>query len=649
MDRSKLLNLTIKNLGCIGEEGLSIDLDNILCLVGENNGGKSTVLHAYELAVGTETYSYEHDHCKRSIDANTTIEVSVHIPENTGNIAEKWKEKKGEYLVVTSIWEWDANGDKTRKTWDPELKDYSDNGNASGLDEVFNSRLPVPFRIGALQNPQMALKSLLKLIVDPIAETLKSKLEDPESDLYKALATITDQAKKPVEEHQKKIEKINQNITSTHNKIFPNLSIDLNIGIADIKIDPTDALIKGSKLNFKEFNEKVDWEQQGTGSQRALFWSLLQVRSRLQSISNIKLETDKKIKSLEKEVKKLEGEKVKAKKEDTRTEKQTLIDIKNIEIEAAKVLEPEKAFDEKKDDISLPGYMLLIDEPEIALHPNAIRAASQYLYELANDPSWQVMLTTHSPLFINPLQDHTSIVRLTRDTENPIPRTYRSDAIKFSENELENLKLLNSFDQNLAEMFFGQYTLIVEGDTEFASFERLLQMHPEKYSLNSRPLIIRARGKFTIISIIKMLTHFIVNFSVLHDSDYPKNKAGNTNNVWTGNKEIYDEILKARSAGLHIIHRVSISSFEVKHLGVQLDMEGLYLSASPKDKPWIMYDKIKNDDTVRKSVEAIFDELIDLNSKEEQFDESFLNGLTKTFEEWVLKEEIRDKRFSFNK
>jgi len=62
-----------------------------------------------------------------------------------------------------------------------------------------------------------------------------------------------------------------------------------------------------------------------------------------------------------------------------------------------------------------------------------------------------------------------------------------------------------------------------------------------------------------------------------------------------------------------------------------------------------MYDRIKNDDTVRKSVEAIFDELISLNSKEEQFDDSFMIGLTKTFETWVLKEGIKDKRFYFNK
>jgi putative ATP-dependent endonuclease of OLD family len=174
--------------------------------------------------------------------------------------------------------------------------------------------------------------------------------------------------------------------------------------------------------------------------------------------------------------------------------------------------------------MELPGYMLLIDEPEIALHPNGIRAASKYLYELANDSSWQVMLTTHSPLFINPFEDHTTIVRLSRNEGNPNPKTYRSEDITFSPDEIENLKLLNNFDQNLSEMFFGQHPIIVEGDTEYASFYLIMQSEAEKYPINLRPIIIRARGKYSIIPIIKMLTHFKVNFSVLHDSDYPKIK-----------------------------------------------------------------------------------------------------------------------------
>ena len=643
--RSKLLSITVANLGCIGNEGLTVAFDNILCLVGDNNSGKSTILRAYELAVGAQAYSYERDYCKRSNDECTFIEISVHIPEGTTNIAEKWKEKNGDNLVVKSKWEWDQNGIKTRKTYDPELSDYSEGENAAGLDNVFNSRLPVPFRIGALENSQVELKNLLKLIVDPIAESLKLNLENKQSEISKALATFTMQARKPVEEHKEIIEKINQEITTSHNKIFPNLSIDLNIGMADLKVDPLDALIRGSKLNIKEFNDNVDWDQQGTGSQRALFWSLLQVRSRLQAVKNSKIDTEKRIKLLEKDIKKCEVERDKAKTPSNKEAKEKLLLEKITELQAVRATTSEASIDSKSNELSLPGYMLLIDEPEIALHPNGIRAASKYLYELANDDSWQVMLTTHSPLFINPFENHTTIVRLSRSHGNPSPSTYRSDNIEFTANEIENLKLLNSFDQNLSEMFFGQYPLIVEGDTEYAAFNKVMRMEVDKYHINCRPILIRARGKYTILPLIKMLSHFKVNFSVLHDSDYPKNKKGNANNVWSGNVDIYKEIMKARASGIRVVHRVSISTFEVAHDKVELDEDCNYISGSSKDKPWLMYQKVKEISEVKKSVEALLDDLIDANCNQEPFDKEFLEGLPEKFNEWITENNIKDLRF----
>ncbi|MFD2597003.1 ATP-dependent nuclease [Sphingobacterium griseoflavum] len=646
--RSKLLKISIGNLGCIGNEGLTVSLDNILCLVGDNNTGKSTILRAYELAVGTQIYSYDKDYCKKSKEENTYVEISVHIPEGTANIAEKWKEKQGDLLVVKSRWEWDKNGSKTRKTYDPELESYSEDGNAAGLDSVFNSRLPVPFRIGALENPQVELKNLLKLIVDPIAENLRSHLDNKESELSKALEIFTEHAQKPVEEHKEIIEKISQRMTNSHNKIFPNLSVDLNIGMSDLKVDPLDALIKGSKLSIREFEENIDWDQQGSGSQRALFWSLLQVRSRLQAVKSFKVDNEKKLKALEKDIKKLEGERDRAKTDATRETKQAAIDDKSKELQQAKEMEVEKAMDERDGEISLPGYMLLIDEPEIALHPNGIRAASKYLYELANDPSWQVMLTTHSPLFINPFEDHTTIVRLSRNKGNPNPSTYRSDEITFTEDEIDNLKLLNSFDQNLSEMFFGQYPIIVEGDTEYAAFDKVMRMENEKYHINYKPILIRARGKFSMVPLIKMLAHFKVNFSVLHDSDYPKNKKGHVNNVWTGNQNIYKEIQTAREQGIRVVHRTSISTFEVAHDKIELDEQGNYLSGTSKDKPWLMYQKVKDNNEIKKSVEKVLDDLIDCECNEEPFDKPFSEILNEKFAEWVALNEIKDPRFIFN-
>jgi putative ATP-dependent endonuclease of OLD family len=59
---SKLVQMKVCNLGCIGSEGLVVLLDEIVCLVGPNNCGKSTVLRAYEAAVSQAALSEQEFH-----------------------------------------------------------------------------------------------------------------------------------------------------------------------------------------------------------------------------------------------------------------------------------------------------------------------------------------------------------------------------------------------------------------------------------------------------------------------------------------------------------------------------------------------------------------------------------------------------------
>jgi len=137
-DRSKLIKMKITNIGCVGPEGFEIDLDNILCLVGANNTGKSTVLRAYELALRTEEFSPDRDLCKRANGESAAVGLSVHIPEGTANIAEKWKEPDNEYRLVRSRWQWSSETawSSARQTWNPEGGEYSENDQASGLYTV---------------------------------------------------------------------------------------------------------------------------------------------------------------------------------------------------------------------------------------------------------------------------------------------------------------------------------------------------------------------------------------------------------------------------------------------------------------------------------------------------------------------------------
>lgn len=649
-DRSKLVKMRIVNIGCIGPEGLTVELDNILCLVGANNTGKSTVLRAYELAVsGTDMFNKEIDLCKRANDESAIIELWVHIPEGTANIPEKWKIKENGLLLVKSKWEWNStnNWKRIRLTWDPEIDNYS-NEKASGLDTVFSSRLPKPFRIGTLEEPESEHNKLLTLILQPIADKLKEIMSNEDSELKQALSTINNIAQTPVNEEKQKLDEIKIDINRHHNEIFPDLKVDFEIGFGSLEIDFAKLLLNHSFIKFLEWADEIDWKQQGTGSQRALFWTMLQVRSRLNALSDLALQSKKDILEREKRIQNLKKGIESAKKEETKEKKINEIEILEEEIKQFKLKDPETILKEQITELSLPGYMLLIDEPEVALHPGAVRAACKYLYNLAEDPSWQVMISTHSPLFIDPLQDHTTIVRLDRSKIYPSPKTYRSDSVKFSDDEKTNLKMLNRFDQGLSEMFFGQYPILIEGDTEFAAFETIMNSESDKFPAYNKPVLVRARGKWTLSLIIRMLSHFNVSFSILHDIDSPKTKNGDVNNAWSANFEIYKEIKKAREKGIKVIHRISLPNFELNHLSIEVDRTGFIKDTASKEKPWNIFKSINESEEIKNTVKQIFYELLNNEGIEEPFEKDYKKGLMDAVKKWAEDNAPEDNRYKLD-
>ena len=626
---SKLIKMRIENIGCIGPEGLEVELDDILTIVGANNTGKSTVLKAYELAVGNVGFNKD-DRCIRALDKNSSVEIVVLIPEKTPNIAEKWKFEEDGLEVVKSKWEWDKDLKRNRKTWDPEINDWAEDGKAAGLDTVFNSRLPKPLRVGTLEEPTSEHDKLLKIILQPIADKLQSMIEKEDSELKRALISITKIAQLPVEDEQKRINTIANDLNKSQNEIFPNISLLFNIGIGEIDLQPVQLLMKNSQIKFKDWSDEVDWRRQGTGSQRALFWSILQVRSRLTAINDIKIQNEKELASLQKQAETLRSKIPALKRDDAIQSNKAKLAETEKKIEVLNRINPEEEIENTSSEISLPGYMLLIDEPEVGLHPSAIRAASHYLYSLAKDSSWQVIVSTHSPLFVDPLQDHTKILRIERDDKNLTPKTYRSDKVEFSSNELENLKMLNRFDQALAEMFFGQKPIVIEGDTEFAAFEYIMNTFVDEFPPSKRPVLIRARGKDTIALIVKMLSNFKTSFSVLHDADFTVKKS-----AWSANERLESVIVVARSEGCKVVHRISLPTFELNYLPVELDEDGKLKYPSDKNKPWNFYEKLRDSQEIQESVKSLLLELVDENSLEKPIENDFITGLETKVSNWI--------------
>lgn len=605
-NRSRLVRMTVRNIGCIGNEGLTIDLDNIVCLVGRNNSGKSTILRAYELARGSIAFEHSRDRHQHSAEEQPSeIELEVHIPEGIGNVDARWKQPRDGLLIVKSRWQWAAPDFlKVRETWDPKAGPDEDgqwaDDKAGGADAVFSSRLPRPLRIGSLEDIGKTEGNLLTLALAPLLKTLEKARVDAESALFKSIASVSNEIETLSGNHQEHFNAVSARVTSGFQKVFPKLDVKLEFGAAPLVPNISDLVKSGSGLKIKDGKTDSSLGQQGTGARRALFWAMLQVHNELTRDKEIREEYRKQLvgelADLEKQMKPKKGKEL-------AMDQLAELDVKRGAVKAKLLAHDEGgAIPASTDDPALPGYLLLIDEPENALHPMAARAAQRHLYKLAESPDWQVIMTTHSPYFINPFEDHTTIVRLERsadDEANSItPRTYRSDDITFEGDDKARLQALQHIDPSFAEVFFGSYPILVEGDTEHAAF--IAAIVEKEDDLLDRVTVVRARGKAILLPLIKVLTHFKINFGVVHDCDPPFKKNGDKNGMWTENGKIRNAVIAARERGLEARHRVSIPDFE-RFLGG--DEES-------KDKPLNAYMQVTAEAELRAKVHVLLDDLL---------------------------------------
>ena len=188
------------------------------------------------------------------------------------------------------------------------------------------------------------------------------------------------------------------------------------------------------------------------------------------------------------------------------------------------------------------------------------------------------MVTTHSPIFIDFSRDNTTIVKVEKNTDGAIQGTtvFRPDKAQLDVDDKKNLKLLNICDPYVSEFFFGGKVIVVEGDTEYTAFSYIKVSKPEEYK---DVHIIRARGKATIVSLVKILNHFGSSYSVLHDSDRPEitTKKGKTmaNPAWGNNPNILKAV-NSRPIGNKTRLLASLPNFEEAYFGETAETEKPY-------------------------------------------------------------------------
>ena len=115
--------------------------------------------------------------------------------------------------------------------------------------------------------------------------------------------------------------------------------------------------------------------------------------------------------------------------------------------------------------------IVLLDEPENSLHPDAQHLLREFLFDLTATKKTQVIYATHSPCMINPMRPEQ--VRLLRRTILEGKPT--SSNVKQA-TDSNFLQLRTSLGISASDsLLFAPVTVVIEGDTEFKSLAPLIK------------------------------------------------------------------------------------------------------------------------------------------------------------------------------
>lgn len=167
--------------------------------------------------------------------------------------------------------------------------------------------------------------------------------------------------------------------------------------------------------------------------------------------------------------------------------------------------------------LNVKDGVVLIDEPELHLHPRWQRIFLGLFREIAPSRNNQFVITTHSPVFVTP------------DTINSITRVYRqpggtSARIALKDVHLPEKKslvrMINS--QNNERVFFADRAVLVEGISDRLVVSSLLDAGSARFANNDAIEIVEVGGKGNFAEYRRLLGALDTPSFVIADLDYLK-------------------------------------------------------------------------------------------------------------------------------
>lgn len=185
--------------------------------------------------------------------------------------------------------------------------------------------------------------------------------------------------------------------------------------------------------------------------------------------------------------------------------------------------DPQSSAETKKEAI------LLVEEPEIYLHPQMTRKMRDVLLEIARSKDAQVICTTHSPVFIDLADRHDGLLILRRiDERRDILGCQNTIDLFATDAEARaRMRMVLNFDSSANEVFFGECAVLVEGDSEIAAFSTAIEQIAKERNKSVSQVwndvrnikLVNCQGKTTIPAFQQVLNAFEIPYRVIHDRD----------------------------------------------------------------------------------------------------------------------------------
>ena len=251
------------------------------------------------------------------------------------------------------------------------------------------------------------------------------------------------------------------------------------------------------------------------------------------------------------------------------------------------------------DEFNPKFTLLLFEEPEAFLHPAQQENLAYHLRELGKKAGWQVIITSHSPIFVSKNSANLSqicriqkcdavskIYQLNKAQEDQlikaggdflnalkqfvedstIPPQDKKKALDIIKNappadiaeQYEKFRYQLWMDADRASMFFADKVLLVEGATEKMLFNYLLanQWHD---LTKERILIVEALGKYNFHRFISLFEAYGIQHGIMLDNDNNKDEHAAIN-----------QLIRNRITEFTLAAPVEFNKDLETHLGVSL-------------------------------------------------------------------------------